>query len=212
MKIGVIGAGNVGTALGENWQSKGYSVRYGVTDANDPKHVRIGANRVGSPRDIATWAEVIVLATPWTATEAACHGLGSITGKTVVDCTNPLAMSSSGLGLAFGFSTSGGEIVQSWCPGASVFKTLNQVGFETMSNPALTPQRPVMFVAGDDEAKKPSVLTLIGDLGFEAVDAGPLAQARLLEPFAMLWIDLAFKRGQGRDFAFSLTRPSRTSR
>jgi 8-hydroxy-5-deazaflavin:NADPH oxidoreductase len=67
-----------------------------------------------------------------------------------------------------------------------------------------------MFVAGDDEQNKPVVLKLVGDLGFEAVDAGPLRMARLLEPYAMLWIDQALNRGAGRDFAFARTqrRPS----
>ncbi len=66
--------------------------------------------------------------------------------------------------------------------------------------------RPAMFVAGDDAAKKPAVLKLVSDLGFEAVDAGPLANARLLEPFAMLWIDQALVRGRGPDFAFALVK------
>lgn len=65
--------------------------------------------------------------------------------------------------------------------------------------------RPVMFVAGDDAARKPKVLQLAADAGFEAIDAGPLTMARLLEPLAMLWIKLAFS-GMGRDFAFALTR------
>ncbi len=65
---------------------------------------------------------------------------------------------------------------------------------------------PVMFVAGDDAAKKPTVLKLVGDLGFEAVDAGPLTNARLLEPPAMLWIDQALVRGHGPNFAFALLK------
>jgi predicted dinucleotide-binding enzyme len=61
-----------------------------------------------------------------------------------------------------------------------------------------------MFVAGDDEAKKPVILSLIAKLGFEAVDAGPLRNARLLEALGMLWIDQALNRGRGRSFAFAL--------
>jgi predicted dinucleotide-binding enzyme len=63
-----------------------------------------------------------------------------------------------------------------------------------------------MFVAGDDAANKPKVMALVGDLGFEVIDAGPLRNARLLEAHAMLWIDLALKRGQGRDWAFAVVR------
>ncbi|HEY6704199.1 MAG TPA: hypothetical protein VI010_08880, partial [Xanthobacteraceae bacterium] len=64
------------------------------------------------------------------------------------------------------------------------------------------PIKPVMLVAGDDAGRKPGVMQLVGKLGFEPVDAGPLKNARLLEPFAMVWIDQAMKRG--RDFTFAL--------
>jgi predicted dinucleotide-binding enzyme len=70
------------------------------------------------------------------------------------------------------------------------------------------PQPPVMFVAGDDATRKPVVLGLVGELGFEAVDAGPLRIARLLEPYGMLWIDQALNRGAGRGFAFVRVRRS----
>ena len=71
-----------------------------------------------------------------------------------------------------------------------------------MAKAADYPVKPVMLVAGDDAARKPGVMELVGKLGFEPVDAGPLKNARLLEPFAMVWIDQAMKRG--RDFAFAL--------
>ena len=61
-----------------------------------------------------------------------------------------------------------------------------------------------MLVAGDDASRKPGVMELVGKLGFEPVDAGPLKNARLLEPFAMVWIDQAMKLGRGRDFAFAM--------
>jgi hypothetical protein len=67
-------------------------------------------------------------------------------------------------------------------------------------------RRAVIFVCGDDDASKPTVLKLATDLGFEAIDAGRLVSARLLEPYAMLWIHLANAQGLGRDFAFSMLR------
>ena len=65
-----------------------------------------------------------------------------------------------------------------------------------------------MFVAGDDATHKPIVMQLVSDLGFEAIDAGGLIVARLLEPMALLWINIAFRPGGSRDFAFSLVRRS----
>ncbi len=75
-----------------------------------------------------------------------------------------------------------------------------------MANAARYKVKPMMLVAGDDAMKKPAVMTLVAKLGFEPVDAGPLKNARLLEPFGMVWIDQAMKRGRGRDFAFALVK------
>jgi predicted dinucleotide-binding enzyme len=86
------------------------------------------------------------------------------------------------------------------------FKTLNTTGAGNMAKAADYSVKPMMLVAGDDTGKKPQVMELVGKLGFEPVDAGPLKNARLLEPFAMTWIDQAMKRGRGRDFAFALVK------
>src|SRR5262249_46330474 len=159
--------------------------------------------------DAAHNAEIVVFATPWPATEAAVRNLGDLSGKVLIDCTNPLGMGREGLELVIGHSTSGGEQVAAWVSQASVFKTLNQIGADSMDKVGLFPTRPVMFVAGDDEARKPIVLELIAKLGFQAIDAGPLRIARLLEPLGMLWIDQALNRGRGQNFAFALTDPPR---
>ncbi len=83
---------------------------------------------------------------------------------------------------------------------------MNQVGANLMDHPQFASGiKPVMFVAGDGNGKK-KVLQLVGDLGFEAIDADGLDKARLLEPLAMLWIHLALVQGQGRNFAFGLLR------
>ncbi|MBV8391897.1 MAG: NADPH-dependent F420 reductase [Alphaproteobacteria bacterium] len=208
MKIAVIGAGNVGRALAGRFARAGHEVAFGVRNPSDAKHAALEASRK-TPREAAAAAEIVVLCTPWPATEAACRDLGSIAGNIVIDCTNPLAMGAQGLGLAVGHTSSGGEMVASWCPGASVFKSFNTTGFGIMAAPDRMAHKPVMFVAGDDAPRKPTVLELVAACGFEAVDAGPLSNSRLLEPFAMLWIDQAMKRGAGRDFAFAITRPSR---
>ena len=96
---------------------------------------------------------------------------------------------SHGLQLVLGFDTSAGEQVASRAPDAFVFKTLNTTGASNMANAAEYPVKPLMLVAGDNEGKKPVVMELVGMLGLEPVDAGPLENARLLEPFAMVWID-----------------------
>jgi len=209
MRIGILGAGNVGGALGRGWANKGHDVFFGVPRPKDAKTqdlVRgIGPKaRAGTVADAAGFAEVVVLATPWQATQDALRGAGNLAGKVVVDCTNPL--NSDFTGLAVGYTTSGAEQVAEWAKGARVFKAFNQTGFNIMANPVFDGRPAVLFVCGDDDASKPTVLKLATDIGFEAIDAGRLVIARLLEPYAMLWIHLANAQGLGRNFAFGLLR------
>jgi predicted dinucleotide-binding enzyme len=148
----------------------------------------------------------VVLAVPWPAVPDALASAGDLNGKLLIDCTNPLRMGAGGLELEIGHSSSGGERVAALAPGASVFKTLNQTGFANMEQAgAFTSVPAAMYVAGDDAARKPVVLALVSDLGFEAIDAGPLTLARLLEPMAMLWIHMTLNRGAPMTQAFALT-------
>jgi 8-hydroxy-5-deazaflavin:NADPH oxidoreductase len=211
VRIGVIGAGGVGGALGSAWARRGHEICFGVPNPESDKTRALvagigGRARAGSSADAATFAEVVVLAVPWTAAETAVRDAGGLAGKIVIDCTNPLGMTPSGLGLVIGHTSSGGESIQRWAPRARVVKSLNTTGYGNMAEPLYAGQRSVMFVAGDDPAAKQTVGELVAELGFEVVDAGPLAASRLLEAHAMLWIDLALNRGLGRDFAFALLR------
>jgi len=211
MKIAIIGAGNVGGALGTNWAQKGHDIIFGVRDLMSEKTQAllrtIGAKaRAATVTEATASADVIVLSTPWPATEAAIRSMGNLKGKIVLDATNPLTRGPEGIGLEIGHAISGGEKVQGWAAGASVFKTLNTTGFGNMANPEFKGVKSVMFVAGDDAVNKPKVTKLVSELGFDVIDAGPLRNARLLEAHAMLWIDLALVRGQGRDFAFGILR------
>ncbi len=208
MKIAVIGIGSVGGTLGQRWAELGHSVCFGVRDVGDADAKALvsrikGEARLANVHDAAQGAEVVVLATPYAANAAAIAAAGDLAGKILIDVTNPIA---AGFALAVGFTTSGAEEVAKLARGAKVYKAMNQVGFEVMANPVFPMGKPVMFVAGDDAAGKTIVLDLVASLGFEAIDAGELAIARLLEPFAMLWIHLMARRNQGRNFAFSVLR------
>jgi predicted dinucleotide-binding enzyme len=204
MRIAVVGAGSVGATLGQAWLGSGEDVIWGVRNPSDPKYAALPKERVKTAAEAAKGAEVVVIATPWSAAQAAIKSLGSLAGKIVIDCMNPLGMGPDGLQLVLGFNTSAGEQVASWAPGAFVFKTLNTTGAGNMATAGDFPGKPVMPVAGDDAGRKPTVLGLVGKLGFEPADAGPLKNARLLEPLAMFWIDQAMKRGRGREFALAL--------
>lgn len=205
MQIAIIGAGAVGGAIARGLQGKGHALRLGVRNPDGAAQAMakaLGAG-VASPLGAAQWAEVVVLALPWAAAEGAVAGLGDLSGKIVIDCMNPIGRTAAGMGLLLGHDTSGAEVVQGWLPGARVVKTLNQVGAEVMADTSGFAQRPVMFMAAEDAAAKAQVALLLADLGFDALDAGGIAMARLLEPLAMVWINQALFRGKGRDWAFA---------
>jgi len=209
MKIAIIGAGNVGSALGHGWASAGHEIVFGVRDPNDTKVQEVvraagGRVRAATVRDAVAPTEVVVLATPWPAARDALTAAGSLRGKVLVDATNPLQPDLSGL--VIGHTTSAGEQVAAWVPGAKVVKAFNTIGAQHMTNPRFGEQRASMFLCGDDAAAKQVVAGLATALGFEPVDAGPLKQARLLEPLALLWISMALAYGQGPDIAFRLVR------
>ncbi len=207
MHIGIIGSGNVGGTLGTRWAQAGHQVVFGSRNPGSDEMrelvARAGARAASSQEAVAA-SELLLLATPWPATQAVLEGLGDLTGKVLIDATNPLLPNLSGLEI--GTTTSAAEQVAGWARGAQVVKAFNTVGFNIMANPAFGADRPVMFYCGDDKAAKQTVKPLVEQLGFEAVDAGPLSQARLLEPFALLWISLALMYGQGREIAFKLLR------
>lgn len=204
MEIAIIGAGNVGAALATAWTLAGHDVLLGVRDAR--KHgelIEMPGARALPPAEAAQGAEVVVLAIPYSAVEPAISELGPLAGKIVIDATNPVARTDHGPDVAIGFTDSAAEALARQIPQAGVVKTLNQVGAEVMADTSGFAHPPLMFMAGDDEEAKKVASRLLADLGFEPLDAGPLHWARLLEPFAMLWIDQALMRGRGRDWAFA---------
>jgi predicted dinucleotide-binding enzyme len=204
--IAIIGTGNVGSALARGWSRAGQRVVLGVRDVSAPKVTALAQETRADakpPAEAAAAADEVVLALPWPVAEGAVKALGGLKDKIVIDCMNPLYMQDGKLGLDRGFTTSAAETLAQWIPQARIVKTLNQVGANLMADNAALPHRPVMFMAGNDAAAKASVFVLLTALGFEPLDAGDLTKARLLEPFAMLWINQALIQGKGRDWAFA---------
>lgn len=207
MKIAIFGAGNVGVALATGWLAAGHQIRFGVRRPHDPDVVArvaelgVEATTVG---EAAAWGEVVVLATPWPAVPDALAAAGSLAGKVLFDCTNPLKPALAGLEL--GHETSGAEKVALLAPGAKVVKIFNSIGADHMRDARLGGKSALMLYCGDDPGAKKVAHELAAANHFDPVDAGPLHQARLLEPMALLWITLAYKQGLGRNFAFALVR------
>jgi 8-hydroxy-5-deazaflavin:NADPH oxidoreductase len=207
MRIAMVGAGSVGSALGFGWSAAGHDVVFAVRDLGSPSaNEAVARGGQLCALSEAADAEAIVLAVPWGSIDSTLEALGDLTGKIVVDATNPVGPPFTGLDVAG--DDSGGEIVQRRLQGARVVKAFNQTGWQNMAEAGSFPewQRPVMFVAGDDAEACEAVRALADDLGFEGLSAGPLAMCRYLEPLGMLWISLANAQGLGREFAFSLIR------
>ncbi len=156
--------------------------------------------------EAASGADATILATPFGAAGDVIAAAAGFVGKVLIDATNPLGMVAGRLGLTMGYDISGAERIAALAPQAHVFKTFNQTGFENMADARPYAARPAMFVAGDDPDGKETVLALVADAEFEALDIGGLRASRLLEPLAMLWIELARNQGLGPDFVFSLQR------
>lgn len=207
MRIGIIGVGNVGGTLGRSWAKLGHDVLFGVLDPTAPKVQSLlketgNKARAGSVAEAAAHGEVVVFATPWAATQDAVRRAGDLTGKIIFDCTNPLKEDLSGL--AVGHTNSGAEQVAAWASSNRVVKIFNTTGFENMAQPSYGGSAITMFFAGDDVEAKRVAAQLAQAMGFDPVDAGPLANARFLEPLAFLWIYLATKQGHGTDIAYKL--------
>jgi predicted dinucleotide-binding enzyme len=209
VRIGIIGAGMVGGTLGTRWANAGHKVVWGV---RDPAATKVAALRTAAGHgaravtitEAAAGAEVVVLATPWRAVAEVIAACGDLVGRTLLDCTNPLQPDLSGLAVPPG--SSGGEEVARLASGARVVKIFNTVGFNVMADPRFGDRAATMLYCGDDEAAKAVAAALAADLGLEAVDAGPLAKAGLLEYAALLWIHLAMSQRLGREIAFVLMR------
>src|SRR5215471_16671676 len=129
MKIAVIGTGSVGGTIGRRLAELGHSVSFGVRNVLDADAKALigtikGSARLANVRDAAKDAEVVVLATPYAANAAAIAAAGNLSGKILIDVTNPIGPDFS---LATGFTTSGAEEVAKLAPRAKVFKAMNQV-------------------------------------------------------------------------------------
>lgn len=213
MRIGILGSGDVGQVLGAGFAGLGHEVKLGTRDPNQGK-VKAWVERTGHGvsagtfDEVATFAEVAVLATLWEGTENAIRRAGpaNLTGKVVIDATNPLDFS-RGVPptLAIGHTNSGGEEVQRWLPQSRVVKAFNTVGNPHMVKPQFPGGPPDMFICGNDDQAKQTVTELLKSFGWSVIDLGGIEMSRHLEPLAMIWILYFFKTGTG-NHAFKLLR------
>jgi len=206
MEIAIIGAGDVGGTLGKIWFKKGHRIMFGVRNPHSPNVVNLirsmSGIKVGSIAEVASFADIIVLAIPWLAVEETIKNAGDLSGKILIDSTNPINTDLTGLVIEP--STSAAEEIARWAKGSKVVKAFNSIGAKTLNKLQFGSLRADAFICGDDFKAKTVVKKLATEIGFDTVDAGPLVNARALEYIALLWIQLAYIRQMGPNIAFKL--------
>jgi predicted dinucleotide-binding enzyme len=212
MRIGVLGMGKVGGVLGRRWAEVGHQVVFGVRDpADKQKQAEATAAKasVAPVKEAAAHGEVVLLAVPWRAVPEVLSQAGDLSGKVLLDCTNPLTPDFAGL--TIGTTDSAGEEVARMAPGARVVTIFNTNGAANMADPDYGTSKVSMLYAGDDTDAKQVAARLADDLGFEPIELGPLWTSRLLEPLAVTWIVLSRQQKMGVDFALNVVRRPRPS-
>lgn len=185
MKVAIIGNGNVGSALERGLTRAGHEVR------------STGRENV---RGTAQWGEIVILAVPFGAVGDAVKTMGdAIQGKILVDVTNAL---DENMGLAIGCTTSGAEELQKKAAGAKVVKAFNTNFAQHMDKGTVRGETLTALVASDDDDARETVIELAKGIGFDAVGAGPLQNARWLETLGFLNIQLGYVVGHGTEAGF----------
>lgn len=203
MKVGILGTGDVGRALGKAFVTLGHDVKMGSRTAASEKALawagEMGSRAsAGTFADAAAFGEIVVLATLGVANEEALRsaGLENFAGKLLIDTTNPLDFS-GGVPpkLAVSGDDSGGERVQRLIPRARVVKAFNTVGNPFMFKPDFPGGPPDMFIAGNDEQAKEQMRQLLTEFGWGVIDTGGIESSRYLEAMCIVWVISALKSG-----------------
>jgi len=203
MKVGILGSGDVAKTLGNGFLQHGHDVMLGTREpAKLTDWTKQNAKgRVGSFSEAATFGELVVLAVKGSVAENALRaaGVANLTGKPVIDVTNPIADQPPVNGVLKFFTTldeSLMERLQREFDAVRFVKAFNSVGNARMVNPQYKGGKPTMFICGNDEAAKKTVRGILDQFGWEAADMGKAESARAIEPLCMLWCIPGFLRNE----------------
>jgi hypothetical protein len=203
MNIAIIGSGNVGGALAQQWIKAGHTVLIGAKFPLSEKNLKL-ANQIGEDRfatieNAVKQCEVVLIATPPIAIFEVIEQMGDVSNKIIIDATNSVMKSPEPYKTVYHFLADKTN--------AEVVKCFNSTGFENMLNPVYNGQGIDMFMAGDNENAKSVAKQLALDCGFgPCIDFGKSDKVELLEKFALSWINLAIMQGHGRNMAFKVVR------
>ncbi len=207
MRIGIVGAGNIGTAIAKRLAPQGHEIMlsYSREPAALAKSARALGATSGTPSEAVAFGDVVALTVPWSTVFDALGQAGDLGQKILWDCTNALNTDMSGL--VVGTTTSGGEEIAKFAAGGRVVKGIPPFAQLLHSDDPTVGGRPVgVFVAGDDQQAKAIVAGLLTALPATVTDAGTLDAARFIEPAMMLLVRLAYGEGFGPRIALDLVR------
>jgi len=203
--VAVIGTGNVGMALGTEFGGLGHTIIYGSRTPDAAKALEL-VNKTKNataalPADAAAEADVIILAVPGMATEAVVKSLGYLSGKIIIDATNPLVFAGNPPKVSYGTDRSLGEIVQDAQPDAFVVKTFNTIGWEQMIEPPVPV--PVIPIAGNNDVAKQKVAAWVQAMGIDTVDIGEIHYSLITEYMVVMFLNNRFSDRPKFDLVFS---------
>lgn len=208
--VAVLGTGRVGAALGPRLAALGHPVIYG---SREPQRADVQAlvSRSGprasaaSITDAVARADWVLIALPWTATESTLRAV-DLANKLVIDPTNALRFVPASGYMEMAVETSAAERIRELAPQSRLVKAFNTIGAHVMADPAAAGGPVTVPLAGDDAEAKARIAALVGELGFEALDLGPLRHARQLEGMAMLYMVPLLKGPRADVFEYHLRR------
>jgi 8-hydroxy-5-deazaflavin:NADPH oxidoreductase len=212
MRIGILGSGLMGSKLGTILARAGHEVVFSYSHS-DRKLKRLAREakahaRAGTPREATLAADALLLAVHWSRVDDVLKQAGDLSGKVIVSCSLP--MNANDTALAVAHTSSGAEALARKVRKANVvsaFSTVpSEVLFDVFAAKRRTRRRPSLRYCGNDRDAKEVAATLIRDVGFEPMDAGPLRVARYLEPFSLAMAQLAYEGDEGPEIVYRIER------
>ena len=209
MRVGILGSGLMGAKLGTLFARAGHEVvfSYARREQKLKKLAKEAKARAGTPDEAAKNADALLLAVHWSRFDDVLKQAGDLSGKVIVTCSLP--MNDDDTGLVVAHTSSGAEELARRLPTSRVVSAFNtvpsEVLFDVFENRRKA-ARPSLVYCGDDLRAKRVAAQLIRDVGFDAVDAGPLWIARYTEPFALLVARLAYEGNEGPEVAYRFMR------
>jgi len=211
MRVGILGSGLMGSKLGTLFARAGHDVVFSYARSREKleklAHDAHHKARAGTPREAAQAADAILLAVHWSRIDEVLKQAGELRGKVIVSCSLP--MNADDTELVVAHTSSGAEELAKKVPGARLVAAFNSVPSEVLFGvfeARAQPNRPGLVYCGDEQSAKDAAATLIRDVGFDPVDAGPLRIARYMEPFGLLVARLAYEGTGGPELAYRFER------